>query len=313
LAELVIVRKSIRKKTFTSSLKKHKGLLFLTIPGLLYFIVFCYIPMYGVSLAFKEFDVAKGIWTSPYVGLKHFEMLFRMQDVWVAVRNTIWISFLNLLFGFPAPIILALLLNELGNLKFKKVVQTISYLPNFLSWVVIAGLMFILLNVDTGVVTVIFKKLGLEPISFLTSRTLFRPLLVASNLWKSVGWGSIIFLATLAGIDQGQYEAAIIDGAGRFKRILYISLPGMLPVITIMLIMSSTSLIHSNFDQIFNLYNPLVYEVADVIDTYVYRTGIGSFRYEFATAVGLLRNLVGLIILILVNTTVKRVSEYAIW
>ena len=286
------INKTIRysSDSFMGRVKKYRGFLILVVPGLLYFLIFCYVPMYGVILAFKDFDVAKGILASPWAGLKHFREMFMMQDVWSAVKNTVWISFLNLLFGFPAPIIFALLLNELRHHKFKKIVQTISYLPNFLSWIVVSSFIFLLLNFDTGFFTVIFRRLGLEPISFLTEGNTFIAVLVISNLWKSVGWGSIIYLATLAGIDEAQYEAAIIDGAGRFKRCLYISLPGLVPITTLMLIMSSTSILQANFDQIFNLYNPLVYGVADVIDTYVYRTGMGSFHYEFATAVGLLRN-----------------------
>jgi putative aldouronate transport system permease protein len=228
-------------------------------------------------------------------------------------RNTLIISSLKLVFGFPAPIIFALLLNEMRALRFKKAVQTISYLPHFVSWVILGGLFMQFLSPSSGPINIVLKSLDMRPIYFLADKNWFRPVLVITSIWKGVGWGSIIYLASLAGIDPGLYEAAEIDGAGRFRKAISITLPSLVPVITIMFIFSIGGIVKDDFDQIFNLYNHAVYSVGDVLGTYTYRVGLVDMRYSFSTAVGLFTNVISFALIILTNTITKRVNEYGLW
>jgi putative aldouronate transport system permease protein len=292
---------------------KHRYLLILFLPALVYYMVFCYGPMYGVQIAFKNFILRLGILKSPWVGLENFKMLFSMGSFREVFRNTIVISGLKLIFGFPAPIIFALLLNEIKGRKFKKAVQTISYLPHFVSWVILGGLFVQFLSPSTGPVNIVLKTMGLKPIYFLADKAWFRSTLVITSIWKGIGWGTIIYLASIAGIDQELYEAAEIDGAGRFRKMISITLPSMLPVITIMLIFSVGGIVKDDFDQIFNLYNPSVYSVGDVLSTYTYRVGLVDMRYSFSTAVGLFTNVISFALIFLTNTITKRINEYGLW
>lgn len=292
---------------------KHKYLLFMFFPVLIWYGIFAYGPMYGVQLAFKDFRIMEGIWHSPWVGLKHFEFMFQSSPHFATVfKNTIVISLLQIAFGFPAPIILALVFNELRFHVFKKVAQSISYLPHFLSWVVMGGLIAAMLSPLTGIVNYVIQFFGVDPIYFLADKAWFRPTLIISSLWKEVGWSTIIFMAALAGIDQEQYEAAIVDGAGRWKQTVHITLPGIMPVIAIMFILRIAGIMDAGFDQILNLYNPLVYEVADIIDTYVYRMGIVGLQYSFNTAVGLFKNIIALILVVGANYLVKKMGQEGI-
>jgi putative aldouronate transport system permease protein len=218
-----------------------------------------------------------------------------------------------MIFGFPAPIILAILLNEIPMARFKKVVQTISYLPHFVSWVILGGLFIQFLSPSTGPVNIVLQNIGLKPIDFLADKTWFRPILVITSIWKGAGWGSIIYLASLAGIDPQLYEAAEIDGAGRFRKMISITLPSLVPVITIMLIFSAGNLVKDDFDQIFNMYNASVYSVADVLSTYTYRVGLVDMRYSFSTAVGLFTNIISFVLIVTTNAVAKRVNEYGLW
>lgn len=303
-----------RKPSLGSQIHKYRYLFLLMLPGMLHLLLFRYGPFYGILLAFKEFQVAKGIMGSPWAGWKWFERIFTMQAVGGVVLNTVRISLLHILFGFPAPIILALLLNELKNLPFKKVVQTISYLPHFLSWVVVASLVTEMLSPSRGPIAYLLKVLfGYNMPILLTSPTAFIPVLIVSAIWKGVGWGTVIYLATLSGIDPQLYDAARIDGAGRFKQVLHVTLPGLVPVMTILLILNMGSILNAGFDQIYNLYNPLVYEVADVIDTYIYRIGLVGFQYSFSTAVGISKNIVAFALVFGTNAIVRKFSDYAIW
>jgi len=292
---------------------KYKYLVLLFLPGIIYFIIFKYLPIYGLVLAFKDYRFLDGIMGSPWVGFKHFHEMFSLQSFWEVFRNTVIISFYHLVFGFPAPIIFALLLNEIRNVYYKKIVQTISYLPHFVSWVILGGLFMQFLSPSIGPINILIKSLGGTPIYFLADPKWFRSVLVITEIWKSLGWGSIVYLAAISGIDPSLYESASIDGAGRWHKAIHITLPSMMPVITIMLILNVGKLVNDNFDQIFNLYNPAVYKVADVIGTYTYRMGLENMRYSFSTAVGLFRNVISFTLLIIANQVSKKINDYGIW
>ncbi len=282
-------------------------------PGMLYFIVFKYIPIYGLTIAFKDYNFADGILKSPWVGLDVFRELFASPSFWEVFRNTVVIASLTFAFGFPAPIILALLLNEVRSARFKKTVQTISYLPYFVSWVILGGLFLQFLSPSSGPVNYVIKALGGEPIFFLGDARWFRGVLVATGIWKSAGWGSIIYLAALSSIDSELYEAAEIDGAGRWAKMRSITLPSLAPVITIMLILATGQLVEDNFDQVFNMYNVAVYSVGDVLSTYMYRSGLEDMEYSLATAMGLFKNVLAFAIVLLSNAISKRINEFGIW
>ena len=295
--------------------RKYGALTLMFIPVVLYFLIFKYIPMGGIVIAFKDFIVTKGIFGSEWVGLENFEKAFRLATFRRSVTNTLTISGLKLLFGFPAPIILALMLNEVNHLRFKKTVQTISYLPHFLSWVVLAGMFQQLLSPNNGPVNAILRDVfGVkESIYFLGSNDYFRGTLVVTDLWKNVGWSSILYLATIAGIDPTLYEAATVDGATRWQCTRYITLPSLVSTIVIMLILSIGSIMDAGFDQVFNLYNSAVYKTGDIIDTYVYRYGLGEMKYSFATAVGLFKNIIAFILVVGTNLITRRISGEGIW
>lgn len=293
--------------------RKNKYLMLLMLPGLAYYAVFHYAPMFGIQLAFKNFIVAKGIWGSPWVGLQHFGVLFRYPSFWEVFRNTIIISALKISFGFLMPIVFAILLSEIRCLPYKKVTQTLSYLPHFISWVVLGGLFRQFLSPSIGPVNIALKAIGLKPIFFLGDPSWFRFTLVISSIWKGVGWGSIIYLATITNIDPQLYEAAEMDGAGRLAKIFHITVPCLVPVITIMLIFALRGIVSDDFDQIFNLYNPAVYNVGDVLSTYIYRVGLQNFEFSLSTAVNLFRNLIAFALIVAANAVTKRINEYGIW
>ena len=276
-------------------------------------VVFKYLPIYGLVIAFKSYNFHDGIVGSPWNNFAHFNRLFRDPFFLRVFFNTFWLSVLRIVFAFPCPIILALLLNEVRNFAYKRVVQTISYLPHFISWVILAGILTEILSPQRGIIAYLYTLLGLEPVHWLTNKATFRGLLVASGVWQSVGWGSIIYLAALSSIDPGLYESASIDGADRFRQVTYITLPSLVPVMTILLLLQIGRILDESFAQIFNLYNPLVYEVADVFETYIYRSGIQQALYDYTAAVGLFKNVAGVTILVIANSVIKKFSEYAIW
>lgn len=279
------------------------------LPAIACIFIFSYIPMYGVVLAFKDYRFVDGILGSPWIGFKHFETIFNSTLFYRVIRNTLLISFYRLLFGFPAPIILALLLNEINNRIFKRITQTISYLPYFISWVILAGIIIEILSPKRGVINFVISLFGVQPMHFLTLPQYFRPILVITGIWQGVGWGTIIYLAALSGIDSEQIEAAYIDGARRFHIIRWIIIPTIMPVISIVLILNLGSILNAGFDQIFNLYNPMVYETGDIIDTYTYRAGLMDMEYGYSTAVGLFKNVVGFLLIITANIIVRRFNE----
>lgn len=292
---------------------KYKYLVFLFIPPVIFYLMFCYWPLYGVQIAFKDYSYTKGIWGSPWVGFQTFIDIFNTASFWQVFKNTLIISVYKFAISFPVPIIFAIFLNELRGKMFKKAVQTISYLPHFISWVVLGGICVQLLSPTTGPVNILIKAIGLEPIYFLGDSNWFRTTLVLTAVWKSFGWGSIVYLAALTGIDPTLYEAAYMDGANRFQRIIHITIPSITPVITIMLIMNIGTIVNDDFDQVFNLYNSAVYNVGDVLSTYTYRVGLVDMDYSFGTAVGLFKNVLAFALVTLANTISKRISEYSLW
>lgn len=288
----------------------NKYLLLLLYPGLIWYGLFHYAPIYGIQLAFKDFRALEGIMGSPWVGLKYFRYMFNSSPEMLQVfKNTVIISFYHILFGFPAPIMLALLLNEIRSAAFKRVAQTISYLPHFLSWVVMGGLLIMILSPSTGIVNHILQWFGIEPIYFLASEDYFRSTLVISAIWKEIGWSSIIYLAALASVDPHQYEAAVMDGANRWKQTIHVTLPAILPVISIMFILRIGSILDAGFDQILNLYNPAVLGVGDIIDTYVYRVGLTQLDYGLPTAVNLFKNVIAFALVLLTSYFIKKSGE----
>jgi len=305
--------KNAKTKKTHKQFHKYKYLFILLAPAIILTIIFNYIPMYGIVIAFKDYKMVKGIMGSKWIGFAHFKTLFSSPSFFEVMRNTILISIYRIVFGFPAPIILALLLNEVRSTKYKKLVQTVSYLPHFMSWVGIGGIIKELLSPQRGIVNYIIQLLGGKQIYFLIDPAWFRSILIISGIWQGVGWGSIIYLATIAGIDIEMYEAAIIDGANRLKQALYITIPMLYPVITVLLILNIGNILNAGFDQIFNLYTPPVYCVADIIDTYIYRRGLLESDYGLATAVGLFKNVIGFALVIGTNFITRRISDYGVW
>ncbi len=306
----------IKKRVFGGFLRSvvfYRGLLFLLIPSVVWFVVFRYYPMYGVIVAFKDYRLLKGILGSPWVGLAYFERLFRSPEFLSVFGNTLLISLYRLVFEFPMPIILALLLNEVVHDRYKRVVQTFSYLPHFISWVVIGGFIRMILSPTSGIVNYLIGLVGIAPVNFMVEPGFFRPLVILSGIWKTVGWGSILYLASITNIDPQLYEASFMDGANRFQQAMHITLPALVPVIVILFLLRIGQMMNAGFDQIFNLYNPLVYSVGDIIDTYAYRVGLVDFDYSYSTAISLFKNVLGLGLLVLTNAVTKRFSEYGIW
>lgn len=280
----------------------------LALPGVFFLLLFSYGPMYGILLAFKNFNYNLGIFKSPWAGLDHFKSFLTDSYFWTVVKNTVLINVYNILFGFTFTVFLALMLNELRMKKTKKVVQTAVYLPYFISWVIFAGLVMTFLDPQTGMVSGVFKLMGGGNVSILTNKNFFRAVLVITNTIKTSGYGTIIYLAAIAGVNPELYESARVDGANRFHLIRYITLPRIYPTIAILLILQVSSMFISNFDQVFNLYSPMVYETGDVISTYIYRIGLGSGEYSTSTAINLLFNSVGLIILVSTNKIVEKLD-----
>jgi putative aldouronate transport system permease protein len=291
---------------------RNKSLYLMVLPVLAYYIIFHYVPMYGAIIAFKSFTPFKGIWGSEWVGWQNFINFFDSYYFWRILKNTLWISVNDLVFGFPAPILLALLINELRNKYFTRTVQTITYMPHFVSLVVICG-MIKDFTLDTGVVNVVLQAFGWKPVTMLNDPGLFVPIYVISDIWQNIGWGSIIYLATLTSIDPQLYEAAKIDGAGRLKQTWYVTLPGIMPTIIVLLILRMGRLLNVGFEKIILLYNPAIYETSDVISTFVYRKGLLEFDWSYGAAVGLFNSVINFILLLSANWLSKRVKGSGLW
>ncbi|SFI39403.1 putative aldouronate transport system permease protein [Paenibacillus sp. UNC496MF] len=300
------------KNRFARDFLLNKYLYLMMLPVLAYYVVFHYAPMYGALIAFKNYSPMKGILGSDWVGLKHFEEFFRSYYFVRILKNTLLISLYSLLFEFPAPILLALLINEVRHRMFKRVVQTITYMPYFISLVVICGIITDFTNAD-GLINRLLTWIGYDGQAMLQKPGLFRPIYISSEIWQRIGWESIIYIAALMSIDQEQYEAARMDGASRFKQIVYITLPGIMPTIAIMLILRMGNLLNVGFEKIILLYNPVTYETADVISSFVYRKGLLEFGWSYSSAVGLFNSCINLILLVTANAVSRRVSKSSLW
>jgi putative aldouronate transport system permease protein len=283
------------------------------VPFLLYYILFQYLPMYGLQIAFKDYSIFKGIQESPWVGFKNFNMFFSSPYFVRTLRNTIIISLYQLAFFFPAPIVLALLFNEVRSTAFKRSVQTLTYIPHFVSIVVIAGIVTQFLSPSYGIINTIIKWFGGEPIYFLMKPRFFRPIFTGMNVWKETGFRSILYVAVISNIDLNLYEAAIIDGAGKWRQFLSVTLPGLLPTVLVMLLMEVGKMLNVNYQAIILLYQPSTYETADVISTYIYRAGIQEGQYAITAAAGLFNAVFGFVLVFFMNKFTHKLSETSLW
>lgn len=295
-----------KKKSPWECIYEQKIYFLMMLPGLLYFIMFRYLPMFGLVIAFKDYNIFKGIWASEWVGLENFIDVFDSRDFWTVMGNTLRISFTKILIGFPVPIILAILLNELRSVKFKKTVQTLLYLPHFLSWVVIGGIMANLFSPVFGLAGEFFRATGIAPVNLLAQKSSIFWMVIFSDVWKESGWGTIIFLAALTQVDPSLYEAARMDGANKLKQVLHITLPAISGIIVLMLILRIGKLMNAGFEQILVLQNPLTMEAIDIFDTYVYREGLGRGEYSFASTIDLFKSVVALVLV----TSADKISKW---
>ncbi|TBL80709.1 sugar ABC transporter permease [Paenibacillus thalictri] len=293
-------------KAIAKTAARYKMMYVLLIPGLLYFSLFKYVPMAGIVIAFKDYNLSVGIWDSPWAGLKNFKDFIYGVYFWDIMSNTVLISLYKLVYGFPAPIVLALLLNEVRVNWFKRFVQTITYMPHFLSWVIVYGLLVALLAPGEGFINLLFKQYGMEPVAFLTEPAYARFLLVASDVWKEIGWGAILYLAALAGIDPSLYEAARMDGASKWRQLWHVTLPGIRTVMIMLLIMKLSHILDAGFDQIYMMENAFNTDKVDIIDTWVYREGLERLKVGLATAVGLFKAVIGFILVVMANKLAKK-------
>lgn len=283
------------------------------LPGIAFFIIFKYVPMWGIVIAFQDYSPFKGVTGSDWVGLKHFVTLFQYDGFWLLLRNTLLISFYNLVFFFPVPIVLALLLNEIRVNLFKRFIQTVIYLPHFISWVVVVGITYMLLGSQGGLVNEMIKTAGGTEIAFLTTKEYFRGMIVGQSIWKEAGWGTIIFLAALSGVDPQLYEAAIVDGAGRWRQLWHVTLPAIRSTILILLILRMGSVLDIGFEHIFLMLNSTVNEVGDVFETYVYREGLIGGKFSYTTAIGVFKSVVGMVLIISANWLTKKFGEEGVY
>jgi putative aldouronate transport system permease protein len=307
-----VIKKTNWRKFLLNDLIRNKLLYVMMLPALTYYIIFHYGPMYGAIIAFKEYTPSNGIMNSEWVGLANFQDFFSGFYFWRIFKNTLLISLYSLIFGFPAPIILALFINELRSQAFKRIVQSVTYMPYFISLIVVCGIIKDFTN-SGGLINTLVSYFGGDGKTMLQNPNYFRPIYILSEIWQHFGWESIIYLAALSGIDQEQYEAARIDGAGRWRQMLNITIPGILPTITILLILRMGNLLNVGFEKIILLYNPSIYETADVIASYVYRKGLIEFNWSFSAAVGLFNSLINLVLLVTANYISRKTSENSLW
>jgi putative aldouronate transport system permease protein len=299
-------------KTFMQT-KKYWQVYLLLLPSIAYFVIFHYIPMYGVQLAFKDYSAVSGIWGSKWVGLNHFVRFFNSHYFWDLIRNTVGISFYQMSVGFPSAVIFALMLNEITSKTYKKIVQTVSFAPHFFSVVVISGAIIAFLNPNTGIINNIIKALAGEPIRFIENPAWFKTIYVLSGVWQNTGWNSIIYISVLSTIDPQMHEAAIIDGASKFRRIIHINIPSLMPIMTIMLILRFGSIMSVGFEKVFLLQNHLNLEASEIIATYVYKAGLINAQYGFSTAIGLFNSIINLILLVMVNKIAQKLGNVSLY
>lgn len=302
-----------RRQWLADHLRSEWQLYVMLAPMIIWFILFLYKPMYGLQIAFKDYSIFRGVDGSPWIGWEHFETLFNNDQFIRAVKNTIQISALNLIFGFPAPIILALMFNEILNATYKRTAQTIVYLPHFISTVIIAGIVITAFSPSAGIVNTILGWFGIEPIYFLTKPEWFRPIFVGTGIWQEAGFGSIVFLAAIAGVNPSLYESAVVDGANRWQMMWKITIPSILPTILIMLIIRIGNIMEVSFELIILLYQPATYSTADVVNTYIFRQGLQQGQYDLAAAAGLFNAVVAFVLVMVANTLSRRFSRTSLW
>ncbi|WP_438351707.1 ABC transporter permease [Paenibacillus sp. FA6] len=293
------------------NMRKYWMLYVMILPGIIYYLVFKYLPLAGSVIAFQDYQIFKGMLSSSWVGLDNFKFIFTYQDFYIVLRNTATIALYQLVFGFPAPIILALLFNEVRLMLAKRVVQSLFYLPHFLSWVVVGGIVFELLS-SKGAINMVGGWFGADTILFMQEQRYFRTIVVISSIWKDVGWGTIIYLAAIAGINPSLYEAAVMDGANRWKQTIFITLPTMFPTILVLFLLNIGNFLELGFDQIYNLLTPMTYSVGDIIETYVYRAGVLQGQYSVTTAIGLFQSVIGFVLLWVFNRMARK-TEQGLW
>ena len=295
-------------------IKKTKYLFILLLPGFLFYIIFHYVPMYGIIIAFEEYNTRLGVFGSPWIGLENFIKFFKHPYFFRLIKNTFLLSFYSLLFGFPFPIILAIFLNEVRSRSYQRFVQTVTYLPHFISVAALVGIMTVILSPRSGFVNlVLIRVFGMKPIYFMAHPAWFRPLYVMSGIWQNIGWGSIIYLAALSQVDVQLYDAAVVDGASRMKRIWHIALPTIAPTIIILLVLRMGTIFKVGFEKVLLMYNPVTYETADIISTYVYRRGLQHAEYSYGTAVGFFNSVINLTLLITANYVARKTTETSLW
>lgn len=300
-------------KSLKKNIKRDWMLLLIILPGVIYFAVFCYGPMYGILMAFKDYNISKGVWGSPWVGLKHFKELVQSVYFGRLVKNTFLLSIEQLLWSFPIPIAFALLLNEIKNKHFQRFAQTAAYLPHFVSVVVVVGILKDLLASDGGVITQVLSVFGVAPKNYFNLPGAFRTLYVGSGVWQEFGWNSIIYVAAISGIDQQMYESAALDGAGKWQKLVHITLPSIAPTIILLLILNMGNMLNIGYEKVILMYNSATYSTADIFSTYVYRKGLLNAQYSFAAAVGLANSLINIVILLTANFTAKKMTDTSIF
>lgn len=312
-----VVDRQTRKKSGVSAVFKRimasYQLYLLVLPTIAYFIIFHYIPIYGAQIAFKDFIAIKGIEGSPWIGFEHFERFFDSYQFWLVLKNTLGINIYELLVAFPAPIVLALLLNALSNARFKKFVQTVTYAPHFISVVVIVGMLNIFLSPHNGIANELMKMFGAEPIFFMGSPEWFKTIFVFSGIWQNIGWSTIIYLAALTSVSPSLHEAAVVDGASKLQRIAYIDLPSILPTIVILLILNIGNFMSVGFEKVYLMQNSLNVDASEIIQTYVYKVGLLNAQYGYSSAIGLFNSVINFILLLSVNRLAKRLKQNSLW
>lgn len=305
--------RGLKNKTLRQRIWDHRILYLFVVPLIVWLIVFQYQPMYGATLAFKDYKYNLGITGSPWIGFKHFEKFITSPEFWIVIGNTLIISVLKLVLCFPAPVLLALLLNEVRSSKFKRTIQTMSYLPNFVSWVVVVQLMTVIFTPYGGIINNVRNMMGLESVFIMGSKEAFYPLVVLSDIWKNAGWNSIIYLSALTAINPEIYEAAEIDGAGRLKCTWHVTLPGIKATIGIMFLFAISNILNAGFDQILLLRQPANTQISEILDTYILNTGLNYGRFEYATAIGLFKSLFSITLMVLANFVSKKTIEVSLW
>lgn len=308
-----LAAQGFKQKTLWQRIWDHKVLYLFVLPLIIWLILFCYQPMYGATLAFKDYKYNLGIMGSPWIGLKHFLKFLNAPEFWTVIKNTLIISGLKLLIVFPSAIILALLLNEVRSTKLKRTVQTMSYLPNFVSWVVVVQLLTVVFSPYGGIFNNIRNAMGLESLFIMGSRNAFYPLVIFSDIWKNAGWNSIIYLSALTAVNQELYEAAEIDGAGRLRCTWYITLPGIKATIGIMFLFAVGNILNAGYDQILLLQQPANVEISEILDTFILKTGLNKGAFEYATAIGLFKSVFSIVLMFIANTICKKTIEVSLW